>query len=181
MDRAMAADNLQTIESARSATRSMLDDGWFPLQLWGAIVLMSAPFTQIAGGDAVGWFWTPAAFVGVFFTFRYFKLRSESTGLVSRHKTAYIVTSLSLAIGSMVLGIAGDGGMLSAYGPVLVIAAGLAVFAALDRSSLLAVSAMTMTLLGALLIAFEPARATLWSAIGEGLILILTGFAAMRR
>jgi hypothetical protein len=86
-----------------------------------------------------------------------------------------------MALGSMVLGIAGDGGMLSAYGPVLVIAAGLAVFAALDRSSLLAVSAMTMTLLGALLIAFEPARATLWSAIGEGLILILTGFAAMRR
>jgi hypothetical protein len=181
MDRAMAADNLQAIESARSATRSMLDDGWFPLQLWGAIVLMSAPFTQIAGGDAVGWFWVPATFVGVFFTFRYFKLRSQSTGLVSRHKTAYIATSISIGLGSMVLGIAGDGGMLSAYGPVFVVAAGLAVFAALDRSSLLAVSATTMTLLGVLLIAFEPARATLWSAIAEGLILIVTGVVAMRR
>jgi uncharacterized membrane protein HdeD (DUF308 family) len=38
-----------------------------------------------------------------------------------------------------------------------------------------------MTLLGVLLIAFEPARATLWSAIAEGLILIVTGVVAMRR
>lgn len=181
MDRAIAVENLETIERARSATRTMLDDGWFPLQLWGAIVLMSAPFTQIAGGDAVGFYWIPATFVGVFFTFSYFKQRSDEIGLVSRHKTAYIATSIAMGLGSMLLGIAGDGGMLSAYGPVFVIAAGLAVIAALDRSALLAASATTLTLLGALLLALEPARATMWSAIGEGLILIVTGIAAMRR
>ena len=63
MDRAIAADNLEAIERAQGAARTMLDDGWFPLQLWGAIVLLSAPFTQIDDGNAVGFYWIPAGII----------------------------------------------------------------------------------------------------------------------
>jgi hypothetical protein len=181
MDRAIAIENLNSIEGARSRTRTMLDDGWFALVVWGVIVLASAPFTQLAGGDAVGFYWMAAGALGIFVTFRYFRARELEIGLVSRHKSAYIVLALSMAIGSMALGIAGGGGMLSAYGPVLVIAAGLAAFAALDRSLLLACSASLMALLGIAILAGEPERATLWAAVGEGAILLITGLAAMRR
>lgn len=171
---------LAAVDGVRRNTQNLFDAAWFPLLVWGSIVLASAPFTQLAGGDAVGYFWLIAAPIGVFVTFRFFRVRQIDLGLVARHKTTYIATSLSIAAGSMGLGIAGHGNLLSAAGPVFAVVAGLAVFAAIDRSALLAFSAVMLAAFGAVVVLAEPSRTTLWAAIGEGMILIATGLVAAR-
>jgi hypothetical protein len=180
MDSAQAARTLNEIEGVRTKARGLLDAAWFPLLVWGTIELASAPFTQIAGGDAVGFYWVVAGPLGFFVTFVYFRGRELDLGMVSRHKVAYIVTAVAIGVGSMALGIAGQGDMLSAVGPVFVVAAGLAAFAALDRSLILAVSTVAMVLLGAGLLLVSPADATFWAAVGEGAILMLTALVSVR-
>ncbi|MFY9265369.1 MAG: hypothetical protein WAO61_08085 [Solirubrobacterales bacterium] len=176
-----AAATLREIERVKRSTHALLDATWFPLLLWGSIVAASAPFTQLGDDNAVGFYWFLAGPAGTAASFLFFRDRELDLGLVDRHKVVYIALAAAIAIGSMSLGIAGDGAMLSAVGPVYVVAAGLAGFSWLERSSLLAVTALAMAAAGTGVLAIDPGERNLLAALVEGAVLIVAGVVALRR
>ena len=59
-----ASEALQLIELLRSRTRSALRVVWFPLVVFGALFLLSAPLVWLARGPAVGAYWALAGAAG---------------------------------------------------------------------------------------------------------------------
>lgn len=176
-----AAQTLRDLEALKRSTRGLLDGAWFPLLLWGALILGSAPFTQIGDGEPSGIYWALAAPAGLAATAWFFRSRELALGLVARNGPAYVALAVALTLAAFVLGAAGDGGMLSAVGPAYALAAGLLGFALLGRSLLTAVVGVAIAAVATAVLIADPAEPALLSALGQGAVAIVAGLVALAR
>lgn len=174
-----ASQTLQDVERIRSSARELLDVSWFPFLLWGSLVMTSAVFTQIGDGDAaIALYWMIAAPSGVVATALYYHRRESAIGLFDRREPLYIATAVAMVIGAMLAGALGEG-TFAEVGPVYPIAAGLLVFAAINRSVLVAVTAIALAAAATILLITEPDEAALYAALSEGAIMLGAGAVAL--
>jgi hypothetical protein len=176
-----AAQTLRDLEALKRSTRELLDGAWFPLLLWGALILGSAPFTQIGDGEPSGIYWALAAPAGLAATVWFFRSRELALGLAARNGPAYVALAVALTVAAFALGAAGEGGMLSAVGPAYALAAGLLGFALLARSPLTAVVGAAIAAVATAVLIADPAEPTLVSALGQAAVAIVAGLVAMAR
>ena len=112
----------------RRRTRSMTRSAWFPLTLFGGLLILSAPLCEVAQGQALAVFWIIAGPLATIVVTRYFRSRGLRLG-ADVAPTPYVIASVIVIVAAFALG------------PVLALPAGLLLFAALDRSLALAVTA----------------------------------------
>lgn len=108
---------------------------WFPLTLFGGLLILSAPLCEVAQGRALGVFWIIAGPGATVVVTRYFRSRGLRLG-AEVAPTPYVIASVILVVAAVALG------------PILALPAGLLLFAALDRSRALAVVAAGAGLAG---------------------------------
>lgn len=127
---------LAEVDAVRAQTRDGLRGLWFPMIVYGALLMLSAPFFSVWDGAAVGLFWLVAAAAGTVLVQRHYCERALSIGAHPATRP-YVVTSVVLVAACFLLG--GLGGALgaetlAAVGPPLAISVAYVVFAWLDRS-----------------------------------------------
>jgi nitrate reductase NapE component len=167
---------LARVRDRSRASASMM---WFPLLLFGALSLLSAPVVGWFGGAALGMFWLVAGPAG-----------GVATGVVSARRGRrvgaevpagpYLAVAVLILAGALVAGWAGDAlgeHMISAAGPPLAISAGYLLFARIERSRALGwtaggLAALTVALLPTG-IGPEPLAAVL--AVAYGAVFLATG------
>ena len=136
----VAAETLQQVEGARRRTRSDLTAFWFPLVLFGALTLVSAPVAVLSNAATLGAYWAVAGPVGGIATGWYYWRREQRLG-VEGPALPYVATAVAVLVGALLaggIGAASGSELASGAGPNLVVAAGLLVFAWLDRSAAVA-------------------------------------------
>jgi hypothetical protein len=133
---AQVADTLMELKELRQRTRSRLDDYWFPLVVFGALSIASAPFSWLLDGAAMGLFWLVAAPAGSVAVSVHCRRRELSLGLGADARP-YLLTASGIfvvAMAAVTLGGAFDREMLAAVGPPLAVSAGYLIFGHLVRS-----------------------------------------------
>ena len=124
MTRTDAERALQEVSAARELTRGVLNASWLALLIWGVIVLASAPFTQIGDGEAVAFYWLVATPLGFLITGRAYRSFELKMGVEDRYEMVYTAIIAAMVIVAVATGVAGQGGMLSAVGPLFAIGLG---------------------------------------------------------
>jgi hypothetical protein len=168
---------LRATELARRRTHSQLHQSWLPLVLFGGLTLASAGVAAVAPGWTVGLFWLVGGPAGTLATGLWYWRRHHVAG-VSTRPWPSVAAGLGLLVAAQALGGWGRGSPLASAGVLVVVGAGYAAFAALERSLPLAAFAAAAALGGAALAAAQPAHAyeiaTATSgatAVGLGLLL----------
>lgn len=141
---AQVADTLLELKELRQRTRSRLDDYWFPLVVFGALSILSAPCSWLLDGAAMGLFWLVAAPAGSVAVSVHCRRRELSLGL-GAEATPYVLTAAGIFIAAMAavaLGGALDLDTIAALGPPLAVSLGYVVFARLVRSGFVATLAL---------------------------------------
>ena len=168
---------LHELERVRRATRVDLQGFWFPLVLFGGLVLVSVPLVRTddsapavfwaiagpAGGAAVGWYYH----------------RHELRVGVVRSGAPYVLVTAGLMAGAFLLP-ALTAGRLQEVASAFAVAAGYFAFAALERSWVVAaVAACVAVVAGAALASgVDHPGVYAWTVIG--LVMVGTGFALRR-
>jgi hypothetical protein len=132
-----AVQALREIEGLQTQTRARLRDFWFPLAVFGALMLASAPLVATLGGEWLGPYWLVAGPLGGMIVSRYYRRRSLRIGLEGPY-AGYVAVGIGIFVGCMVTGTLGGAfgiEALAVAGPPLVISAGLLAFGWLDRSA----------------------------------------------
>ncbi|MCP9486780.1 MAG: hypothetical protein MSC30_13035 [Gaiellaceae bacterium MAG52_C11] len=140
MDANAAAKTVDHVSAVRRRVRRRLSSFWFPLLVFGGLTLGSLVIIALANGPALGVYWTVAGTVGGTATGRHYRRQERELGLEAR-QAASIVVCAAIVVGCLLAGgIAGglEAERTAAIGPSLVVAAGYAIFAWLDRSAALA-------------------------------------------
>lgn len=157
-----ALELLDQVGQLQHRVQTTLRSFWFPMVVFGALALISAPITFLAG-EAVGIFWALAGPGGGGLIARHYHLRERALGIESS-ALPYVSTSLGIMVGCFAAGFGGDmldSEVISFVGPYVVVSLGFIVFARLDRAPAVAVVAAG---LGALAIglgaALDDARHT---------------------
>ncbi len=158
---------------------------WFPLVLFGALFLLSAPVVWLAQGPSVGAYWALAGPAGGVTVGWYYQRRERGLGLEGPW-VRYMVTGVGIMVGcfaAVALGKALDSDMFVTVGPCLVVSAGYVVFALLDRSPALGVVAMALaaTSLGVAATGWEPRDVGALLALVYGGTFLATGLVYRRR
>ena len=179
MAEADAVRTLGEVERLRERTRDAVEWGWFPFLVFGAAVLLSAPFAWIDDGAALGYYWLIAGPVGVAVTLYAVRSMELRAGVLDRHEMVYAAVIAAMVAGAIIVGWTAEG-IWSDVGHMFPIGAGLLVIAAIDRSALVAWTGASIIGLGILLLITEPSHADGWVALGEGAILITAGLVARR-
>lgn len=127
---------LADADAVRAQTRAGLRNLWFPLAVYGPLLMLSAPFFSIWDGAAVAIFWLIAAPAGWLVVSRHYRDRALALG-AGPPARPYITTGVALVAACFLLG--GIGGAtgaetLAAVGPPLAISVAYVIFAWLDRS-----------------------------------------------
>jgi hypothetical protein len=141
-----AAQLLESVRTARHATRGRLRSYWFALVVFGVLTILSAPFFSLWDGGGVALFWLVAAPAGTLAVVRYQRGRAFATGAM-RDARPYNITAGALIAACFGLGIIGgvtDQADVASFGPPLAISAAYLVFAWLERSLALALLAMSV-------------------------------------
>lgn len=172
-----AAETLRRVADVRQGTRRLINAAWFPMLLWGSIVLVSAPIT-LAPDWAIGVYWLLAAPAGLLLTFRYFRRRALEHGLGTRNWRVYRGLGVAIAVACAALGAAGSE-IVSAVGPMYAVALGVLGFAALSRVALYAWAALALIGAATLIVVADPADPILVAALAEGVLLLAAGLAAL--
>lgn len=131
-----AAQALAELETIRDRTRAKLRDFWFPLTVFGALMLASVPLMAAFGGSALGPYWILAGPLGGMALNRYYRRKSLDLGLEGEF-VPYAVIGIGIFLGCMLTGSLGGAlgaDVVAVAGPPLVISTGLLAFAWLDRS-----------------------------------------------
>jgi len=182
MAHADAATTLRELETVRQKARGSLNASWLAFLIWGTIVLASAPFTQIGDGAAVGVYWMLATPLGLLITWRAYRSYELRIGLVDRNERLYAAIIATMVVAAFVLGAAGQGGMLSAVGPLIAIGVGLVALGVVKaRDLLVAFAGDAMIVLGIVIAVADPDDPALLAALGQGAITILAGLIALER
>jgi hypothetical protein len=169
-----AAHTLRDLERVRDQTQSSLTAGWIPFLVFGVATLVSAVFTRVDDGHALGTYWLVAGPLGVAITLLGFRRYELRRGVFDRNEHFY-ATVIVLMVGSATLIGFMTENLTSDVGPLFPIGAGLLLIGAFDRSLPIVSSGALIVALGLVLLAADPAHADTWAAIGEGLILIAAG------
>lgn len=159
-----AATLLGVVRRTRSQTRSRLaEPSWLPWVLYGVLSLIAVPMTWWFGTPIHGVYWALAVPVGVAITSWYYRRLEVRIGAENR------ITPILVGMGVIVVGAFGTGAlggalgwpMLAATGPAFAVAAGLSIFAMVQRNAGLALAAAAVTMLaGALLVTGTGAHST---------------------
>lgn len=180
-----AATVLADTRSIRRRTRASLRALWFPCVLFGALALLSAGPSWRYGGPALGIYWALAAPVGIVITSGYYRRRERRVGLEAPVLPALVGVAV-IVVGCFGTGILG--GMLgvptlSAAGPPLAISSGYLIFAWLNRSPVVAATAIALATLDIVLVLAgvgADAIATVLSA-AFGLAMLGVGLGELHR
>lgn len=172
-----AAATLHEVDDVRQETRRLVNAAWFPLLLWGTIVLASAP-AILAGGAVIAFYWLVAAPAGLLLTARFFRRRSFEHGLASRHWRIYRGLGVAIAVVCFALGAAGSE-IVSAVGPMYAVGVGVLVFAALSRVASYAFAAAVLIVAATLILVGDPGDPALAAALVEGGVLLAAGLAVL--
>ncbi len=182
MTRTDAERALQEVSAARELTRGVLNASWLALLIWGVIVLASAPFTQIGDGEAVAFYWLVATPLGFLITGRAYRSFELKMGVEDRYEMVYTAIIAAMVIVAVATGVAGQGGMLSAVGPLFAIGLGfIAIASVRSFDVLVGLTGGAMIALGVVLMILEPDEPGLIAALGQGAILIASGAIAYSR
>jgi hypothetical protein len=182
LTRTDAEQALQEVSAARELTRGALNASWLALLIWGVIVIVSAPFTQIGDGGAVAFYWLVATPLGFTLTHRAYRSFELKAGVEDRYENAYTAIIAAMVIAAVTTGIAGQGDMLSAVGPLFAIGLGfLAIASVRSFDALVGLAGGGMIALGIVLLILEPDEPGLIAALGQGVILIVSGVIAYSR
>ncbi|HEX2240810.1 MAG TPA: hypothetical protein VHJ82_06695 [Actinomycetota bacterium] len=152
MDRQEAALTVDRIERLQRATRQRSRgkpwDLWFPLVLFGSLMLITPLIERAMGGLAVGVFWGVAGPIGTLACAWRFRRRELVIGL-EIPPAPYLLVSLAIVIGALALGWIGgaSGGELQWMGPLLAVSGGYVVFAWIDRLHGLGAVALALAVL----------------------------------
>lgn len=172
-----AAETLRRVDDVRRGTRRMLNVAWFPMLLWGTIVLVSAPISMAS--DAVtGIYWLLAASAGLLVTIRFFRRHGFEHGLEPRHRKLYPGVGVAIALTCFALGAAG-GEMVSAVGPIYAVAVGMLAFAALGRVGIFAYASAALVAAATLIVIAHPGDPIVVAALVEGSLLLVAGFSIL--
>jgi len=137
-----AVDVLHHVESLRSQTRNLLQAFWFPLVVFGALTLASAPVQWVWPGAAVGVYWAVAGLLGGTAVGLYYRSRELRLGLTTS-PTPYVLTAVGLLLGAFLLPAVTTGDLQEVVS-TFAVAGGYLVFARIDRSRVLAVVAAVL-------------------------------------
>jgi hypothetical protein len=149
---------LDSVETARRHTRSVLSTNWFPMIVFGVLALVSVPVNQIWSWPAMAALWILGAPIAGIATGIWYRSRANETG-VSVNPIPYVVTAIAIFVGCIAFGVAGRGDALSYAGPVMVIGLGYVAFAVFDKSPLDAVFGAATAALGVGVVALRPSHA----------------------
>jgi len=174
-----ASDLIQRTERARRRTRSILRAGWFPLILFGALTIGSASVAEAAPGRVLGLYWLVGAPLATLVTALWYWRREEALG-VSGEGRAHVAAGVALLVAASAVGWLGHGEPLGYAAVTLVIGAGYAVFAYLDRSRVMAGFAALLAA-SAVLFLVAPAHAyAIWAGVMGGSAVLVGLFEASR-
>lgn len=173
---ATAASVLSEVERVRGRTRETLDAGWLPYFVFGALTMLSAPFTQVGDGGAEGLYWLAAGPVGLAITWLYYRRHELEIGLVDRQEYLLAGIVATMVLGAIAVGWA-TAGDFSEAGWIFPIGAGLLAIGALESSPLDAAIGVALLMVAGALIAIEPAEPGTWAALLAGTILLAGGLA----
>lgn len=144
-----ASQKLKSVRDARTASRGRLRSYSYPLIVFGALTMLSAPFFSIWEGAGVALFWLVAAPAGAFVVAREQRTREITVG-AGRSARPYAITAAALVLACFALGTIGgvtDQVDVSRFGPPLAVSIAYLVFAWLERSAALAALATLVAVL----------------------------------
>lgn len=173
MDRRDISQTIEAIDELRRDTRRALQSFWFPLALFGALTLLSAPFCAIADGRAVGLFWALAGPAGGIATSLHYARRETALGL-SRPAAPYIVVAVGLMAGAFVLPALTTGDLQDVVS-YFAVAAGYLGFAWIERDGRIAGIAAFIAAVPLVMLAVAPGSACLVTAVATGSVLVASG------
>lgn len=171
-----AAQTLGELRAIQGDTRRRLQSFWFPLLVFGALLIASAPFFALLGGSAVALYWLVAAPSGWLAVRRHYRHHALEVGLMGA-KRVYEVIGWTLIVACFGLGFAGGiSGVeeIALFGPPLAIALAYLALAAVEHSTTLAVLAVALGGLSVSLLVADAANPGPILAITYG-----TGFVAV--
>jgi hypothetical protein len=180
---AEAARTLTSIRETRKRTRAELRSYWYPLVVFGVLMLVSTPFFKLWDGAGVGAYWLVAAPAGMAAVARHYRRRELDAGLATAPRP-YNVVAVCLVAACFALGfgggIAGNDDVAS-FGPPLAVAVAYVVYAWLERSLLLLVLACVLAALTVALALGDIPHANQIAAAADGASLVLAGLLARAR
>ena len=174
LERSSDKQLLDSVDSARRRTRSVLSTNWFPMMLFGLLALVSVPVYQIWSWQAMAALWMVGAPVAGIATGRWYRSRANSIG-ISVNPVPYVITALAIFVGCIAFGIAGHGDALSYAGPIMVIGLGYVAFAVVDKSLLDAVFGAATAAVGIAVLALRPSHAYAVTMLFFGIGAVLLG------
>lgn len=179
-----AADTLAEVALLQRRARTDLTSLWFPLTLFGALTLSGGVVALLAGAHALGSYWAVAGPLGGIATGVHSWRRERELGLEGP-ALPYVLTGAAILLGCFVtggLGAASARYVVAAAGPPLVVAAGLLMFAWLERSRVLAVlaSGLAAVCLGLVAAGLDAQAISVVAALVSGAGLLATGLLARR-
>lgn len=178
MKRDDASRTLGEVEELRRQTRGLLRSSWFPLVVFGPLMLVSVPVGLVGGGPVVGIFWAIAGVVGGVAVGVYYRNRALQLG-VSRSPLPYVLTMVVMMGGAFVLP-ALTSGHLRQVVSLFAIAAGYVVFALLDREPRLVWLGVALGAVPLLFLVVVPDAAAAASSAVLGTAFLISGLAFRR-
>jgi len=133
---------LSELASVRSRTRRdlvELESMWFPLVLFGALQIASAPFALALDGAGVALFWVIAAPAGFYLNAHHYREESRRVGLAQRHDSLWPVLLVVFIVAVFLAGALGG-----AVPAALVVSAAYFGFGLLGRSRVVAATAVAL-------------------------------------
>ncbi len=173
-----AADVLRHVESVGRHTSQLLRAFWFPLVVFGALTLASAPVQWWWPGGAVGAFWAIGGPLGGALVGWYYRNRERRLGL-HHSATAYVLTAVGMLAGAFLLP-AVTSGDLREVASVFAVAAGYLVFAWLDRSPGLAALAVSLAVVPVVVLMSGVAHPGAVTAVVTGTAILASGLVYRR-
>ncbi|HEV8229487.1 MAG TPA: hypothetical protein VGQ86_05985 [Candidatus Limnocylindria bacterium] len=179
MNETAAATALHEIDRVLDRTRRTRAIAWFPLTLFGALSIASAPVGLASGGAALAAYWAIAGPLGGIVTAVYAIKRSRALGLEAP-PVPYVVVASVLMVGAFAAGAAGRAlglPQLSVVGPAVAISLAYCAFAYIERNAAvagLALGLLTITLVVATA-GMDAARAGAMLALAYGAAFLVTG------
>lgn len=169
------AATLAEVEAVRRRTRVAVHPVWFPMLLFGALGLLSIPFSFLGDGLGAGLFWLVAGPGGGVATSHYYRNRAMTLGVGVRGR-AYVALGVALFVAAWVSGVATG----SAAGPMLAVAVGYVLFARLEHSWPVAAVAAVLGVTAVVVAATGPAHGDVILTLVFGITFAATGLALRR-
>ena len=162
--RMQAADAREMMDAARAAPRrtraQFLGMNWFPMILFGAVVLLSGIVFQLSSWPVFVGLWVVASCVGGPLTGVWARSRARRAGVIPRWPRPFVVVGVAIWIGACALGIIGVAVVRSpvvAYAlPLIWVGAMYPVLAAIQRDLRIAAGAAWVGAIGAVVATVQP-------------------------